>query len=290
MNKRGRYLITGGTGFLGHHLIVRMIDDGFTNIIILARHEGELLKCKQNYPEIEIISGDVADPVICEKACDGVDGIFHLAAFKHIGLAEINTYQCIKSNVTGLINLLGQTLKSKPKDFIFISSDKATAVKSIYGATKLIGEKLLIEYSKFNPDTRYINIRYGNVWGSTGSFITKWIDAVEAGKEIIITDPDATRFFFTGEEAVDFIFDCIDKADSPIPMIPKLKGVKMGVILEAFQELYKCKVKRIGLQPGENMHETLDGKIYSNQVEQYTKDEIIDKFLKDDVAWSIPIE
>lgn len=280
MVKNGKYLITGGSGFLGNTLISRLVAQNSYRLVVLARNEGELLKLQDKFPDVEIIPGDVADQYVCEKACRDVDGIFHLAAFKHVRMAEMNTQRCIRSNIIGTLNLLNMSLKFKPDIFVLISTDKAANIRGVYGATKLLGEKLVEEFAEVNSDTKYRVVRYGNVWNSTGSFITKWRPLMKAGQEVMVTDPGATRFFFTVDDAVSLIFRSIDEGKDAKPFVPAMKAVSIGTVLEACQEVYgKCPVKTIGLQAGENMHETMDGKIFSNEVEQYTKEDFIKEFL-----------
>lgn len=273
-----KYLVCGGSGFLGYELINRIVG---IDVRVLARNEGNLIALKEKYPHIEIMTGDIADPWVAKKAMQGVDGCFLLSAFKHVGLAEIDTKTCTKTNVLGVMNIIEESLVTKPEFMVFISTDKAAQPSGVYGCTKKIGERLISEAEKMNPDTKYRIVRYGNVWGSTGSMITKWQPKMEKGEEIILTDPEATRFFWTVKEAVDLIFECWEKAVDSTPYIPKMKAVKLGVVLEACMEVYgKCPVKIIGLQPGENKHETTDGVTYSDSVEQFTKEEFMDKFLK----------
>ena len=104
-------LITGGTGFLGKNLIKRL---GNNHIRVLARNEGNLISLKEQYPNIEIITGDISNKFICKKAIDGIDEIYHLSAFKHVGLAEEQSYQCIQSNIIGTMNLLRYFKKGLP--------------------------------------------------------------------------------------------------------------------------------------------------------------------------------
>lgn len=138
----------------------------------------------------------------------------------------------------------------------------------------------MAEAEQMNPDTKYRVIRYGNVWGSTGSIATKWKEKMEKGEEVILTDPEASRFFWDVKEAIDLIFECIQKAKDATPYIPPMKAVKMSVVLEACLEIWgKSPVKIIGLQPGENKVETTDGIVFSDQCEQFTKEEFIEKFL-----------
>ena len=104
-----RYLITGGTGFLGQELIKRLVSQGITNLVVVARNEGNLLKLKDEYPCIEIISGDISDECVvnqCFYIHGNINGVFHLAAFKHVGLAETESYQCSMSNIKGSENIL----------------------------------------------------------------------------------------------------------------------------------------------------------------------------------------
>jgi FlaA1/EpsC-like NDP-sugar epimerase len=137
------------------------------------------------------------------------------------------------------------------------------------------------EAETINPDTKYRVIRYGNVWGSSGSMVTKWKPKMEKGEEIILTDPKASRFFWTVEEAVALIFESIVWAKDATPYIPKMKAVEMGVVVEACMDVYgRSPVKIIGLQPGENLVETTDGIVFSDTAEQFTKEEFINKFLK----------
>ena len=268
-----KYLVTGGSGFLGKELISRLD----CQVVTVSRNEGELIKLKSLHPDISIIPGDIADELICKKAMVGVDVVFHLAAFKHVGLAEDNAAQCINSNIIGTRNLLEQSLIDKPKTFVFISTDKASQISGVYGATKFLCEKLIEEYSGINKSTDYKIVRYGNVFGSTGSFITKWVPLMSEGKEVQITDLDATRFFWSVSDAVDFIFHSM--TSDKLLNIPDIRGVSMGTVLDACMSVYgKSPVRTIGLGNGENKHETLGG-LFSNEVQQYTREEFVEEFL-----------
>lgn len=270
-------LITGITGFLGEALCKRLIEKG-ESVVGVARDEGKLIALKEKYPTIKIVIGDIADKLVVREALEGVDGVFHLAAQKHVGLSEQYVHQTILSNVVGTMNLLEAA--NNVDFFLSVSTDKAAMPKGVYGATKLLLERLVGQYERLNTHIQYRTVRYGNVMGSTGSFITKWKPLMEQGKEIILTDPFATRFFWSVDEAVDLIFNCLENATDSTPFYPKMKAVSLGVVLEACQEVYgECPVKIIGLQTGENLHETMDGVTFSNEVEQYTKEEFKEKFL-----------
>ncbi len=272
-------VVFGGSGFLGTYLIDRLARV-YPDIIVVARNETNLVALKEKFPSISIIVGDIADPWIVRKAMKGAEAVYLLSAVKHVGLAEIEVKSCISTNVIGCMNVVNESLITKPKTFLFVSTDKASQPTGVYGCSKKIGEKLIAEAEKINPDTAYRIVRYGNVWGSNGSMITKWKPKMMKGEEVILTDPEASRFFWTVDEAVNLIFECLEYAKDSTPFIPKMKAVKMGTVLEACMRVYgNCPVKIIGLQPGENKVETTDGINFSDTVEQFTTEQFIVKFL-----------
>lgn len=275
-----KIVVFGGSGFLGTALISRLISRGTTDVLAVSRSEGPLVALKEKFPSISIMVGDIADTWTVKKAMADAREIYFLSAMKHVGLSEIDVNACVNTNVLGCMNVISESLITKPNSVLFVSTDKAAQPIGVYGCTKKIGERLISEAERINPQTKYRIVRYGNVWGSTGSIVTKWRPKMERREEVILTDPDASRFFWAVDEAVNLIFECLTKAVDSTPHIPQMKAVKMGVVLEACMEVYgKCPVKIIGLQPGENKVETTDGIAFSDQVEQYTKQEFIEKFL-----------
>jgi len=272
------YLVTGATGFLGEPLVKRIIEQG-GKVRAFARNEGKLIMLREKYPTIEIVTGDVADKTSLRHALTGVDGIFHLAAFKHVGMAEDQSRECISSNTIGSLNLMELT-DGRVYDFILcISTDKAAQVAGVYGASKLLMERLWQQFEKQNPQTKYRIVRYGNVLYSTGSVLCKWKDILEKGGDITITDPNATRFFWTVDQALDLIEECLEKAEDTTPFCPEMKAMMIEDILQAMVNKYgePSGVKMIGLQPGENLHEkVLEEGPYSNEVELYTVEEIME--------------
>lgn len=276
-----KYLITGGSGFLGQALINKLYNK--CNIRIFSRNEGELITTKEKYPNIEIYSGDISDRFEVRQAMSNISGVFHLAASKHVGLAETFVRENIKTNTIGSLNIYEESL-NRDIDFILsISTDKAAQVSGVYGATKLLMERLSLQYEKLNPNCKYRIVRYGNVLYSTGSVLCKWKDLISNGKEVIITDPNATRFFWTIDQAIDLIMKCLNDAIDSKPFCPSMKSISISNLLQAMIQKYSngkhINIKIIGLQPGENLHEkVLDNGPYSNEVEQFTIEEII-KFI-----------
>lgn len=282
MSNKKLALITGGTGFLGEKLIVSLINQNY-DIRVVARNEGKLISLQNKYPNIEIIPGDISNKITAYKSCKGVNAIFHLAAFKHVRMAEEHALECINSNVIGTMNILDETLNNKNLDFVIgISTDKVAKVTGTYGATKYLMESLFFQYERLNPNVNYRLVRYGNVLYSTGSVLCIWKEKLQRAEEIIITDRNVTRFYWTLDDAIKLIFDCLKHSTSCKPYLPEMKSMLLGDILTAMTRKYlpkgkEVQVKEIGLQQGENMHERLimDGPL-SNEYEKYTVDEIYD--------------
>jgi len=276
-----KYLITGGAGFLGGELIERILQQG-GEVITVSRNEGKLIELKSKYKDskLEIHTGDICDEFTLPRLMRGITGVFHLAAFKHVGLAETQGRECIKSNVIGSMNVLEQAVKNDVEFVIGISTDKAAQVSGTYGATKYLMERMFTQFEQDYPQTKFRIVRYGNVLYSTGSVLCIWKDKLQNGEEIIVTDPEATRYFWTLNQAVDLIFDCMENATTSHFHFPSMKSMSMGNLLDAMAEKYlpegqELKVKTIGLQIGENLHEKIseDG-LYSNEAEQFTIEEI----------------
>tara|TARA_R100001510_G_C7656596_1_gene216784 strand:+ start:4069 stop:4932 length:864 start_codon:yes stop_codon:yes gene_type:complete len=279
LDKNKKILIFGATGFLGKKLLDFLVDDGHRNITIFSRDEGKLINLKQKHPFVKIITGDISDKFETYQAMKGQHYIFHLAAFKHVGLAEEYSRECVKSNLIGSLNILECSTLTNPELLITTSTDKAAQVSGVYGATKFLVEELFKQFEKVNSNTQYRVVRYGNVLYSTGSVLCKWKDLIQNHQPVIITDPKATRFFWTVDEAVKLLFECIQNSNNSQPYCPYMKSMSMGDLLQAMIEKYSegktINVKTIGLQPGENRHEKIlkDGPS-SDQVERFTISEI----------------
>ena len=280
IEKNKLYLVTGGGGFLGQPLVKYILTEG-ARVRIIGRDEGTLVMMKERHPSIEIHPGDISDEFEVKQAMKDVNGVFHLAASKHVGLAETFVRENLKSNIIGSFNIYEQSLKQDLDFVLAISTDKAAQVVGVYGATKLMMERLSNQYEKLNPNCKYRIVRYGNVLYSTGSVLCKWKDLIEQNKELIVTEPDATRFFWTVEQAIDLILDCMENATDSTPYCPSMKSMSIKSLLGAMVEKYgnsnweNYPIKIIGLQPGENFHEkVLDEGPFSNEVEQFTIEEI----------------
>jgi UDP-N-acetylglucosamine 4,6-dehydratase/UDP-glucose 4-epimerase len=275
-----KYLVTGGTGFLGVPLVKYILSHG-GQVRVIARDEGKLITLREQFPTIEIYTGDIADPFEVKQAMQGINGVFHLAASKHVGLAESFVRENVKSNTLGSLYILEESLNLDLDFVLGISTDKAAQVVGVYGATKLLMERLFTQYEKLNTKCKYRIVRYGNVLYSTGSVLCKWKDLIRQGKAVTVTEPEATRFFWTVDQAIELIVDCMEHAVDSKPYCPSMKSMSIKNLLQAMVEKYSngvdIPVNVIGLQPGENMHEkVLEQGPYSSEVEQFSIEEIKD--------------
>jgi len=272
------YLVTGGAGFLGKPLVEHILSQG-ARVRVLGRDEGTLVALKEKHPSVEIYTGDISDTFEVMQAMKNVTGVFHLAASKHVGLAEKFVRENIKTNTIGSLNIYEQSIKQDLTFVLVISTDKAAQVSGVYGATKFLMERLAKQYEDLNPKCKYRVVRYGNVLYSTGSVLCKWKDLIEAGKGVTVTEPKATRFFWTVEQAIELILDCMKHATDSTPYCPSMKSMSIANLLQAMVEKYSngvdIPISIIGLQPGENLHEkVLDEGPYSNEVQEFTIEEI----------------
>jgi len=279
--KKGElYLVTGGSGFLGFKLIEYILECG-GSVRVLARNEGNLIKLAAKYP-VDIFPGDISDELEIKQAMKGVKGVFHLAACKHVGLAEKHVRETLKINTIGSMNIFNLSL-TQDLDFVLcISTDKAAQVVGVYGATKMLMERLAKQYQDLNPSCAYRVVRYGNVLYSTGSVLCKWKDLIQKGREIIVTEKNATRFFWTVDEAIETIKMCMKEATDSTPYCSSMKSIKIDDLLKAMVFKYGngkiIPVKEIGLQAGENLHEKIfEQGPYSNEVENYSTEEILER-------------
>ena len=275
------YLVTGASGFLGVPLCKKILSLG-GKVKAISRDEGKLIELKQEMPDVEILSGDINDVFEVRQSIKGVHGIFHLAAFKHVGMAENQVRECTKTNVIGSLNILEEGANNNVEFILGISTDKAAQVAGVYGASKLLMEKLFKQFQKNYPSIDFRIVRYGNVLYSTGSVLCKWKKLLQEGKEVIVTAPEATRYYWSVNQAIDLIFDCMENATTPDPYVPDMKSMKVIDLLHAMASKYlkegtDLKIKEIGLQPGENMHEKVHetGKS-SNEAQHFTVKEIIE--------------
>jgi len=259
-----KILITGGTGSLGQALTKRLLKMNVDTIRIFSRNESKQVEMESKFSDnrLRFFLGDVKDYDRLERAFEDVDIVFHAAALKHVPKVEYNPFEAIKTNVIGSQNVIDTSLHENVEKVICIGTDKAVSPLNTYGATKLLMEKLFVTASNYlNPKkhrTKFITLRYGNVFGSSGSVVPKFIEQVRSKKKITITDPSMTRFSITMDEALDFILNAAVSGKGSEIFVPKLKAYTVLDLRDALKELLDFRGEEIiGIRPGEKLHETL---------------------------------
>ena len=263
MFENKKILITGGTGSLGTALTAKLLKENVDTIRIFSRDELKQSQMESHFNDgrLRFLIGDVRDKERLEKAVEDVNIVIHTAALKQVPVIEYNPFEAIKTNVQGAQNLVEACLNKDVEFALAIGTDKAVSPFNTYGATKLLMERLFVSanYYKGDHKTKFACVRYGNVLGSRGSIIPKFIEQIMSGNKITITDPNMTRFSITMDQALDLIFRVIKNAVGGDVHIPKLDAYRVGDIKDVLLDLMDSKneEERIPVRIGEKHHEIL---------------------------------
>ena len=254
-----RVLITGGTGSFGKKFVEIMLRDFHpAKLIIFSRDELKQFEMRQvfDHSSMRYFIGDVRDRDRLERAMSDVDVVIHAAALKQVPTSEYNPYEAIKTNVLGGQNVIDAAIDNGVKRIIAISTDKAVNPINLYGATKLVAEKIFVQGNSYRgaKDIRFSCVRYGNVIGSRGSVIPLFMRQKETGV-ITITDKRMSRFWITLDEGVRFVIRCTELMHGGEIFIPKIPSMKLTDLAGAIAP--GCTVEEIGIRPGEKVHEVL---------------------------------
>ena len=259
-----KILITGGTGSLGMALTKRLLAEKVDVIRIFSRNENKQVTMQSEFNDnrLRFLIGDVRDLPRLQRALEGIDIVFHTAALKHVPIIEYNPFEAINTNVIGSRNVIEACLSENVDRVVGVGTDKAVSPLNTYGATKLLMEKLFTTASNYldkdKHKTKFISLRYGNVLGSSGSVIPKFIQQIKSNQKITITDPEMTRFSITMDEALDFILESTISGKGSEVFIPKLRAYKIDDVKVALQELIdNTGEEKIPVRQGEKFHETL---------------------------------
>jgi UDP-N-acetylglucosamine 4,6-dehydratase/5-epimerase len=257
-------LITGGTGSFGK-MFVKTILERYPNVkrlVVYSRDELKQFEMAQHYPhskypQVRFFIGDVRDGARLKRALEQIDVVIHAAALKQVPTAEYNPDECIKTNIGGAQNLIDAVLATNVKIVVALSTDKAAAPINLYGATKLVSDKLFIAANNINGsrDLRFSVVRYGNVMGSRGSVIPFFIDKAKAGGVIPITHKDMTRFNISLKDGVEMVLWAIENALGREIFVPKIPSYKIETVARAIAP--NATLEDIGIRPGEKIHEEM---------------------------------
>jgi UDP-N-acetylglucosamine 4,6-dehydratase len=253
-------LVTGGTGSFGRafcRLILEQSDP--RRVVVFSRDELKQHEMRvQGFDDarLRFFIGDVRDRERLRRAMQHVDYVVHAAALKQVPACEYNPIEAVMTNVTGARNVIEAALDSGVRRVIAVSTDKAVNPVNLYGATKLVAEKLFVQANAYRGtgESRFSCVRYGNVVASRGSVIPLFVEQRKSGK-ITITDPRMTRFWITIEDGARFVARCLDIMLGGEVFIPKIASMNIMDLAQVVAP--DCETDVIGIRPGEKIHEVL---------------------------------
>jgi UDP-N-acetylglucosamine 4,6-dehydratase/5-epimerase len=256
-------LITGGTGSFGQKFTKRILDEfNPRKIIIYSRDEYKQYMMRAKFTEhdkkLRYFIGDVRDKDRLYRAFNGVDVVIHAAALKHVTVAEYNPLEAIKTNINGAANIIDAAIDCGVKQVVALSTDKAVNPINLYGATKLVSDKLFVSGNAYAGGTKTIFsvVRYGNVTGSRGSVVPFFKRLVDGGaKELPITDFKMTRFWITLDQGVDLVFRALREAKGGEVYVSKIPSYKITDLARALGP--NTELMEVGIREGEKLHEVM---------------------------------
>ena len=256
-------LITGGTGSFGKSFTRYVLKHYHPKkIIIYSRDEYKQFVMQNELKEYDSVMryfiGDVRDKDRMKRAFEGVDYVIHAAALKQVPACEYNPNEAIRTNVGGAQNVIDAALDTNVKKVIALSTDKAVNPVNLYGGTKLVSDKLFVAANAYSgtKDICFAIVRYGNVAGSRGSIIPLFHSIIKnGGTELPITDMRMTRFWISLTEGVELVIKALREAKGGETFISKIPSFRVPDLAEAM--LPGCKIKEIGIRPGEKLHEIM---------------------------------
>jgi UDP-N-acetylglucosamine 4,6-dehydratase len=256
-------LITGGSGFMGNLLCRYLLaNHDVKKVISYSRrwHDSERLVASINDPRLRAINGDIKDDRALRTALNGVTAVIHSAAYKSLPSSEYNSTEAVKTNVIGSMTLIDAAIEEGVERVIGISTDKACDPISTYGRTKAVMESLFVTANN-RGRTKFSVLRYGNVWGSLGSVVPFFQSLIENKQnELPVTDPSFTRYWFSPQNAVQYVLRCLCEMQGGETFVPKLKSSTIEQLVNAFQIAYPdrdIRMKVVGRRPGEKPHESM---------------------------------
>jgi len=254
-------LITGGTGSFGNAVLDRFLGSDIKEIRIFSRDEKKQhdMRVHYNNPKIKFYIGDVRNENSLRDAMIGVDYVFHAAALKQVPSCEFYPMEAVRTNVLGTENVLNAAISNDVKKVVCLSTDKAVYPINTMGVSKAMMEKVFVAKSRNSKNTIITGTRYGNVMASRGSVIPHFIEQINTGKPITVTDPDMTRFMMTLDHAVELVLYAFNNGKSGDIFVQKSPASTIGELAICLKGIYNSKVeiKNIGIRHAEKMHETL---------------------------------
>ena len=269
--KDKKILVIGGTGTVGGKIVAELLKQEPAVIRILSRDEykqfliGNTLR---NHKNIRLLIGDVRDYDRVERACRDIDIVFNLAAMKHVPACEYNPTEAMKTNIIGMDNVIKAARNHNVERVLFTSSDKAINPTNVYGATKLLAERITqaANFSRGSAKTKFVVVRFGNVMGSRGSIIPLFEKQILEQRKVTVTDSNMSRFMMTLTQAAALTMQAAENCLGGEIFILKMPVIKLEDLVEVvIEETCKkhgidpqeIKIETIGMRPGEKLYEEL---------------------------------
>jgi UDP-N-acetylglucosamine 4,6-dehydratase len=274
-SKSKSVLITGGTGPLGQHLVDRMLTkNSYSRVVVYSHSENSQssMKAEVSDSRLRFFLGDIRDLPRLKRAMNGIDTVVHLASLNNFEAAEYDPFEFIETNINGTKNVIEASLDANVERVISISTDKAVNPASLYGATRLVSEKLIIAANHYATagSTKLSVVRLGNLLGGNNSIVETFRRLSISGKPLPVTDLNSSRFWMTIAEASEFIESCTAQAVGGEIFVPKLPSMNISDLARTISP--NAKILEEGLRPGEKLHESLFSAEESrNTIEQSDK-------------------
>ncbi len=256
-------LITGGTGSFGNAVLKRFLDTDIAQIRIFSRDEKKQDDMRRIYksPKLKFYIGDVRNIDSLRQAMNGVDYIFHAAALKQVPSCEFYPMEAVRTNVVGTDNVLQAAQDNRVGRVVVLSTDKAAYPINAMGISKAMMEKVMVARSRVATHDKLVfcGTRYGNVMASRGSVIPLFIEQIQKGQPLTVTDPNMTRYLMTLEDAVDLVLYAFTNGQPGDLFVQKAPASTIGDLAEALKQLLGSGLptRIIGTRHGEKLYETL---------------------------------
>ena len=259
--KNKMVLVTGGTGSFGKKFIQILLKEyPIKRLVVYSRDElkQEEMRTMHGFQDkrLRFFIGDVRDKNRLNRALADIDIIIHTAALKQVPACEYNPIEAIRTNINGAENIINAAIDKGVQKVLALSTDKAVSPINLYGATKLVAEKLFVQGNNYSSadGTKFSCVRYGNVVGSRGSVVPLFLHQKKNGV-ITITDTRMSRFWLTLEQGVRFVIGCVEQMTGGEIFVPKIPSMKITDLAKVIAP--NSKIKIIGIRPGEKLYETL---------------------------------
>jgi UDP-N-acetylglucosamine 4,6-dehydratase len=252
-------VLTGGTGSFGKKFVETILREYHPKAIrIFSRDELKQYEMQKqiSHPSLRFFIGDVRDKDRVHRALEGATLLIHAAALKHVPVCEYNPFEAVKTNVIGAQNLIEAAIEHEIPKLVALSTDKAVSPTNLYGATKLVMERLFIAANSYvGPHkVRFACVRYGNVVGSRGSVIPLFLQQRKTGM-LTVTDQRMTRFWITLEQGVRLVIQAAETMQGGEVFVPKIPSMRITDLARVIAP--ECKIQETGIRPGEKIHESL---------------------------------